>query len=130
MMPLPTWMRRALFTTAGMNIAVAGAFVPGAEPLRAVAGLPETSDPLYLLTVGMFVGLFGLGYLSAALTGHAERLFIALAAVGKLTFFALLCWFWSVGHLPPRAPLLGAADLVFGTLFLVWLIGASSRSPA
>jgi hypothetical protein len=127
MIPLPTWMRRALFTTAGMNIGVAATFIPAAEPLRTAAGFPEGGHPLYLLTIGLFILLFGLGYLWCASAGRAERLFIALGALGKLSFFALLVRFWAVGALPLRAPVLGTADLVFGAMFLVWLV--SARAP-
>jgi hypothetical protein len=128
MIPLPTWMRGALFATAGMNIVVAAGFLPAVQFLRAGAGLPEDGHPFYLVTVGMFVLLFGLGYLWTALTGKAERLFIALAAVGKLSFFGLLVLFWAVGALPLRAPVLGTGDLILGTLFLVWLFGAPART--
>ena len=130
MIPLPTWMRRALFATAGMNIVAAAAFVPSAASLRAVAGLPEGTHPLYLATVGMFVLLFGVGYLWAALAGRAERLFIALAAAGKSSFFGLLVWFWAAGAVPMRVPVLGTADLIFAVLFWTWLFSAPVRTPS
>lgn len=128
MIPLPTWMRRALFITAAMNIAVAATFIPAAEPLRLAAGFPAGGHPLYLLTIGLFIATFGLGYLWCAVAGRADRLFIALAALGKLSFFALVVRFWSLGDLPVRAPILGSADLVLGTMFVVWLL--SARAPA
>ena len=130
MTTLPTWMRRALFATAGMNIVGAALFAPSARALRAVAGFPQGEHPLYLATVAMFVLLFGLGYLWAAAVGRADRLFITLAAVGKLSFFALLVWFWAVGALSARAPLVGTGDLVFGILFTVWLYGTPVEVPA
>ena len=130
MTTLPTWMRGALFATAGMNIVGTALFAPSARVLRAVAGLPEGEHPLYLATVSMFVLLFGLAYLWAAAAGRAERLFITVAAVGKLSFFALLVWFWAVGALPVRAPLVGTGDLIFGILFLAWLYGTRAEVPA
>ncbi len=120
-MRLPPWMRGALFTTAGMNIVAAVAFLPPARVLRAVIGMPQDAHPLYLTTVSMFVLLFGLAYLWAAVEGRADRLFVTMAAVGKLSFFILLVWFWATGALSPRAPLAGTADLVFAVLFFVWL---------
>ena len=123
---LPTWMRRALFATAGMNVLAAAGFLPAATSARALAGLPEGGHPLYLMTVAMFVLVFGLGYLRAAMTGRADRLFLGVAAVGKLSFFALLVVFWAMGSLPFRAPLLGSADLIFGTMFAVWLFSSGS----
>jgi hypothetical protein len=44
-------MRRAMFTTAAMNIAVCGALLPPAAALCAAAGLPADSHPFYLATV-------------------------------------------------------------------------------
>jgi hypothetical membrane protein len=123
---LPTWMRRALFATAAMNIVGAALFAPPARALRAVAGFPEGEHPLYLVTAGMFVLLFGFGYLWAAIAGRADRLFIGVAAVGKLSFFALLVSFWAAGALSVRAPLVGTGDLFFAILFLIWLYGPSS----
>ena len=128
MIPLPAWMRRALFATAVMNVLAAAAFVPPAASLRALAGFPEAGHPLYLLVVGMFILIFGLGYLWTAVVGRAERLFIALAAGGKMSFFGLLVGCWAAGTLPIRLPILGSADLFFGILFLVWLTGL--RAPA
>ena len=134
MIPLPTWMRRALFATAGMNILAAAAFLPAAEPLRALLGFPEAGHALYLLTVGMFILIFGLGYLWAAIAGRAERLFITLAAAGKLSFFGLLVGYWAAGTVPIRLPVLGTGDLIFAMLFLAWLFGvrgsADRRSGA
>ena len=124
MTPLPTWMRRALLSTAVMNLFAAAAFLPSARALRALAEMPEDTHPFYLATISMLILVFGLGYLWAGVTGRADRLFIAVSAAGKLSFFALLVGFWWVGQLSARAPLLGVADLVFGVLFLIWLAGS------
>ncbi len=129
MTALPTWMRRALFATAAMNVVGAVAFFPSSRALRAIAGLPDDAQPLYLAMVSMFVLLFGLGYLWAALAGRADRLFITIAAAGKLTFFGMLVCFWAAGALSVRGPLTGAGDLIFGVLFVVWLAGAGSAAP-
>jgi hypothetical protein len=119
---LPGWMRRALFATAAMNLGAATLFLPVAEPLRALAGFPAVAHPLYPLTAGLFVLLFGIGYLWTAATGRDERLFIGLSAVGKLAFVVLVVGLWSAGSLPMRAAVLGSADLVFAILFFTWLV--------
>jgi hypothetical protein len=126
MIALPTWMRGALFATTAMNLVGAAAFVPSARALRVLAGLPEGGHPLYLATVCMFVLLFGVAYLWTAVVGRTDRLFITVAAAGKLSFFTLLVWFWVFGALPLRAPLLGTGDLIFGILFVRWLSSAQS----
>ncbi len=130
MIQLPTWMRRALLATAVMNVLGAGSFLPSAGAVRALAGLPDGAHPLYLATIAMFVLLFGLGYLWSGVTGYADRLFIAISAIGKISFFILLSGFWAVGQLSPRAPLLGSADLFFGVLFLIWLSRSGSAVAA
>jgi hypothetical protein len=118
-------MRRTLFVTGGMNIVAATGFLPSARFARVAAGLPEDAPSVYLLTIGMFVLLFGAGYLWTAASGRAERLFIALSAVGKLTFVGLLTTLWATGTLSVRAPIAGAPDLVFALLFFAWLVGGS-----
>jgi len=124
MTTLPRWARPALWATAIVNFLAAAGFLPPAHALRAAAGLPDDGHPLYLMALSLFVLLFGVAYLRWAQTGRADRLFLALAAVGKLSFFSLLLGFWIAGTLPLRAPLAGAWDLVFGIMFLRWLRGA------
>lgn len=119
-------MSRALLATSGMNAFGAFAFTPWGAPLRALVGLPPDAHSLYLLIIGSFVGLFGLGYLYTGLTERADPLFIAIAGAGKLTFFGLLAAFWLTGELPIRAPLAAVGDLVFGTMFVAWLLGRPS----
>lgn len=124
MIPLPIWMRVALFATAVMNLAGAAVFVPAARGLREFGGLPDAGHPLYISTVGLFIFTFGSAYLYAAVTARADRLFIAVAAAGKLSFFALLVGLWVSGDLTGWIPLAGTGDLVFGTVFLIWLFRA------
>jgi hypothetical protein len=130
MLPLPKWMRGALLATAIMNIGGSAAFLPGAEALRAFGGMPEDGHPLYMMTVGLFILSFGLGYLYAGITGTADRLFIAIAALGKLTFFGLLVYLWLDGELPWMLPAAGTGDLAFGSLFLWWLAGLNRTGEA
>ena len=88
------------------------------------AGLPAGENPVYLATVALFVGLFGVGYLWSGATGRGEPIFIGIAAAGKISFVALLVGFWLAGALPARAPVAASPDLAFGVLFLRWLRSA------
>jgi hypothetical protein len=128
--PLPSWMRAALLATAVMNVGGAILFAPPGRAWRAVAGFPEAEHALYLGVVCLFVLLFALAYLWMGLAGRADRLFVAVAAVGKLSFFTLLAAFWAAGALPARAVATGAGDLVFALLFFAWLCGAPRPVPA
>ena len=122
MTPLPRWMRRALLATAVMNCVGALTFTPWGARVRELVQMPPC-HPLYLLVIGTFVLLFGVGYLWTGLTGRADPLFVAIAAAGKLSFFGLLAAFWIAGELTVRAPLAAVGDLVFGALFVIWLRG-------
>jgi hypothetical protein len=122
MAPLPGWMRRALYATGMMNVLAAGAFLPPAAPVRAVMGFPATDEPLYTSIVALMVATFGGGHLWAAATGRAERLFIGVAALGKIGFFALISAFWAAGAVSGRAAASAAADLAFGVAFVAWLL--------
>ena len=115
-------MRGALFATAAMNLGGALAFTPYGGAVRALAGLPDGAPPVYLATIGVFILTFGVAYLWTAVSGRADPLFIAVAASGKLAFFVVLTWYWARGQLPGRAPLAGSGDLLFGLLFLAWLV--------
>jgi hypothetical protein len=121
-MTLPGWMRNALWATGVMNVGAAFAFAPSGQALRALAGFPD-GEPLYLATSSLFVLLFGVGYLWSAAAGRADRIFITIAAVGKLSFVALVVTYWLARALPARAVLVASGDVVFGVLFLAWLAG-------
>jgi hypothetical protein len=112
-----------------MNAAGALAFTPWGRWIRDLGGFPDGSHALYLLVIAVFVGLFGVGYLYAGLTGHLDPLFIAISAAGKLAFVALLTGFWLAGELSIRAPLAAVGDLFFGVLFVMWLLGRPARRP-
>jgi hypothetical protein len=130
MTKLPTWMRVAMLATAVMNIVGAISFVPSARRLREMGGFPAVAHPLYLSSLGAFILIFGLAYLWAGVTGRADRMFVSVGAAGKLAFFALLVRYWAAGLLDTTAVASGTGDLVFGVLFLVWLVGSRGSAPS
>lgn len=121
-MKIPQWLRIAMLATAAMNLLGAITFLPAAGALRELGGLPVEAHPLYLTTIAVFIFVFGAMYLWVGLTGRADRQFIAIAAAGKLCFFAVLLWYGITGAISPQAALSGVGDLVFGSLFLYWLL--------
>src|SRR5262245_61119837 len=102
-MRLPTWMRVVMYATAVMNILGGIAFIPSAKALRELGGLPMLAHPLYVSTLGAFIIVFGFAYLWSGMRGTADRQFVAVAAAGKLSFFALLVRYWLGGVLPLAA---------------------------
>lgn len=124
-MKIPSWMRVAMLVTAVMNMLGAITFLPAAGAMRAMGGLPAESHPLYLASISVFILVFGAAYLWIGLSGKADRQFVAVAAAGKLSFFGVLVWYWVTGTIPAQAALSGVGDLVFGSLFLFWLVRGS-----
>lgn len=118
---LPRWMTTALLATAVMNLAAGLAFLPPAQPLRALVGMPD-GEPVYLATVALFVLLFGAGYGYVGLTGRDERLFLMLSAIGKISFVAIVTFYWLAARLPFQAVVTASGDLLFGGLFVAWLL--------
>lgn len=113
-------MKAALWATAAMNVLGALAFVPAFAAVREAFAFPA-AHPLYLF-IGEFIAIFGVAYGWCAAAGRAPRVFIAVSAAGKLAFSTTLILFWLAGELPPLAVSGGAGDLVFGGLFLGWLV--------
>lgn len=115
------WFRYVLLATAAMNILGATAFFPANHLGRAQFGFPEAHQ-LYLWILAAWIFAFGLCYLWMALKQTREWLFIAIGAIGKLSFFLILMLLAMTSELPLRAILGGLGDLIFGILFVVWLI--------
>lgn len=128
-MNLPTWMRVALLATAPMNLLGSLAFLPPGRDLRLAMGWPPDGHPIYAATVALFIFFFGAAYLWTGLTGRADRLFILLAATGKLAFFLLTLWYWLAGTLSGQVPASAVGDLVFALLFFTWLFQVRATAP-
>ncbi len=121
MKPLENWMRYALFVTALVNLGGAVMFVPAFVSLRSQLGLPEP-HPFFLWTLSIWIGTFGVCYLWMAVSHRRDRLFIAAGAVGKLSFFGLLVVYSVIGDIPVSTAVSGLPDLVFGSIFVAWLL--------
>ena len=104
-----------------MNVAGVVSFLPQFPAARVLAGLPETTHPLYAWVVALWILLFGIAYGRLAFINTQERLFVQIGAAGKCSFFCLLVVFTLRGELPSWAPLAGVGDLLFAGLFLLWL---------
>lgn len=114
------WFRIVLFATAVMNIFGALTFVPANRSGREMLGVPEP-HPIYLWILAVWIFAFGICYLWMAIKQSREWLFIAIGAIGKLSFFGLLATYALLGEIPFYAALGGVGDLIFGILFVLWL---------
>lgn len=114
-------MRRLMLAAAVLNTLGAITFIPALTGLRTRGHLPNDAHPVYLWMISLWILFFGAAYLYLGLTGKVEKVFVAVGAAGKLSFFGLLLGFAVAGDLPIQAASSGIADLVFGSVFTVWL---------
>lgn len=115
------WMRRAFLATAAMNMLGALTFAPPVTIIRETFRLPNQAHPFYLWIIAVWIFAFGLCYLWVGVTGRQERLFVVIAAAGKLSFVALLFGYALAGEIPLLTALSGLGDLFFGIIFVSWL---------
>ncbi|MBL8168218.1 MAG: hypothetical protein JNJ50_08700 [Acidobacteria bacterium] len=125
---VPKWMRAALWATAVMNLLGAVTFVPQITLGREMMGLPAAGHPLYLWIIAEFIFVFGVAYGWCAWTARAPRVFVAVAAAGKLAFFVTMAACWLAGDLPMKAALGASGDLLFGSLFVCWLVQTQAKT--
>ncbi len=115
------WMRLAFLATAAMNMVGALTFAPPVTIIRETFNLPNQAHPFYLWIISIWIFAFGLCYLWLGITGRREKLFVVIAAIGKLSFVALLFGYALSGEIPLLTALSGLGDLFFGIVFLAWL---------
>lgn len=119
---------RGVFLTAAIfNWAVGLSLLTDTSAFAASIGLQTLRfDPLYTPLVGLFIILFGA--LSFAVYRDLDnRAIVLVNAIGKLSAFAYFIYQWQIGNLPGGAAALGGGDLVYGLLFIAFLL---LRRPA
>ena len=123
---MPTWLRLSLIFTTVMNIFGGFAFSPWGRNLQQWAGFPDAPD-LYLWSVASFIFGMGVTYGWMAFHNLPNRIVIALACYGKITFSLILAHASWTGSTPAMVGLSGIPDFVLGVLFGLWLM--STRKP-
>ncbi|MEM8530586.1 MAG: hypothetical protein AAGF95_07075 [Chloroflexota bacterium] len=114
------WLTWSLYASTLYNaLGAIGLALP--EVFYPIVGVPTPTHPLYQAVTIMTVVLFGIGYFWLAYTGHRDRTFLAIAALGKASFFGIFVVCWLGGYVPWMAPLGASGDLVFAVLFGLWL---------
>jgi hypothetical protein len=114
-------MRYALWATAVFNLGGAALFA-FPDSLGRIIGFPAPVPRFYGILLVLFVLLFGGAYVWLALQSRIDRPLVALAAIGKAAFFAVVSGFWLLGDVPARAVLAASGDLMFAIVFAWWLL--------
>jgi hypothetical protein len=123
-------LRMALWATAAANLGVAGLITATDSALARFAGVPlPAPHPAYGLLLAMFIALFGLAYAWLARQQAISRAFVAFAAIGKTSAFAVTFALWLSQLVTGRWALLLGGDLLFAILFAAWLFGSARRAP-
>lgn len=118
---MANWFRLTLLATSILNLAGAVVFALPIYNPGGTSDLPQNVHPLYLSIVSSWILIFGIAYFWMAVTAKPERLFIAVAAAGKLTIGFFFFWFWIKGDLPLTILLAGIGDILFAIAFFYWL---------
>jgi hypothetical protein len=109
----------ALWITVPIN--AVGAVIFSVPALRQLSGLPIPAHPFYGLLVGIWIALFGLGYLNLAVSQRYDRTFLATGAFGKLSFFVLAIAYFFQSELGVLALIASSIDAILAAMFLVYL---------
>jgi hypothetical protein len=118
--PFENWMRNTLFVSSAVNLLGAITFVPAFRLLRDRSQFPD-AHPLYLWIISIWILAFGAGYLYMALTRRPDKIFIAVGAAGKLSFFVLLLCYSLGGLFPLSTAFSAIVDLILAVIFIGWL---------
>ena len=113
-----------LFRAAALfNALVAVAFFFAAPMVARLLGLsPEPAPAVYIRILAACVGLFGWGYWMIAADPVRLRPFVLQAAVGKLSVVAIILASVAMGEANLAVAGLGGGDLIFGLLFVLYLV--------
>ena len=121
-------LRGALLASGPLNLMGAALFAPPSVALRAAFGVPE-APAFYQWTIALWVLAFGVAYAHAGWRGRADGSLLALGAVGKFVFVALMTSMAWRGDVPTPTALASLSDLVLAVIFAhAWWRGA--RAPA
>jgi hypothetical protein len=116
---LGTLFQFTLWLTVPINLI--GAVIFSFPGLRRLIGLPIPVHPFYGMLIGLWIGLFGIGYSYLALSKHYDKTFLLTGALGKLSFFALAIFYFLQTELGMLALLASTMDAVLASIFLLWL---------
>jgi hypothetical protein len=118
--PKPQLLQLALWITVPIN--ATGAVIFSTPALRQLIGLPVPAHSFYGLLIGIWIALFGLGYLNLALSKRYDKTFLAVGAFGKLFFFMLALVYFFQSELGVLALMASSIDAILAGIFLSYLV--------
>jgi len=118
-------LRRTLWVSVFFNLGGGLAFAFPSSPFGRLVGLPTPVPAVYSVGLALFVLLFGGTYAWLALQSRIDRPLVALAAIGKASFFGLMVVLWLAGEASDRVVLGAAGDLILAAIFTWWLLGGA-----
>jgi hypothetical protein len=125
--------RRMFFVGALWNVLGGFLIVLSARWIFELFGLQLPIPRLYFYSwIALFM-TFGLGYYIVSLNPDEHSDIIALGAIGKLAFSVIFIWdYFSLprGDIPRIFWLPVVGDLVFASLFILFLVGRKKRSAS
>ena len=120
-------MRKILWVGVVFN-ATAALMLAFPSSLGALVGLPPVSSVFYTWLLSFFVALFGATYAWLASQPTLNRPIVMLAALGKSGVFVIALACLLRGDIEFRTFSVAVGDLVFASLFFLWLRSASTSA--
>lgn len=124
------YYRKMFFIGALWNLAAAAVFLFFQKPLFAMFAMPPLDYPIFYQMVCVLVFAFGIGYYWVSLNLRDNRGLVKLAAALKIATFVFFVYYCAVGSLHWSFVGTGLVDLVFGILFIEFLICSSCISDS
>jgi hypothetical protein len=84
--------------------------------------LPVSNSIFHTLLLSLLVGFYGLVYFRLAYSSQIDRPLLTIAGIGKISVFVLALYCWQTEAITFRAFSTAIGDLIFGVLFIWWLL--------
>src|SRR5580692_4019375 len=122
---------RGMFLAAAVwNVFSAGGvlFLLGSAKYRLAAGFPGAPDTIALQLLACCLFVFGLGYYWVSCDLSRNRDLVTLGVIGKPLVFVVFFGHAIAHDIPPLMVLPSIVDLLFGALFLEFLMRTRSKA--
>ncbi len=122
--PLARYYQWLFITAAIWNLLSAGAvlFLLTDASFRRGIGFPGAADTISLHLLGCFLFVFGLGYYWVSRDLSRNRDLVKLGVIGKPLVFLVFFGHAFIREIPPLFVAPSVVDLLFGALFLEFLL--------